>query len=214
MFCSVFNVLSSRFSRLPVYIITLPSPLQLFFYLFLLFFPLSCPLCPLTGLFYPDPLLFSLLFHMHFLTSSPEKQPSSFITNHFFILLIRHDILTVSLGQALTEAYVFYAVIRESHPPAWKSSIYSPNRNSGTIFPWSGFFVLKTKKQYPMVLCMPGSVLFSRSLTIFAARMLNFCVRHGYRCVHPAFTTRPELSLKTGQQSLLGKAFDLLVSVR
>ena len=65
-----------------------------------------------------------------------------------------------------------------------------------------------------MVLCMPGSVLFSRSLTIFAARMLNFCVRHGYRCVHPAFTTRPELSLKTGQQSLLGKAFDLLVSVR
>ena len=35
-----------------------------------------------------------------------------------------------------------------------------------------------------------GSVLLSRLPTIFAAMMLNFCVRYGYRCVHHAFTTR------------------------
>ena len=35
-----------------------------------------------------------------------------------------------------------------------------------------------------------GSVLLSQLPTIFAAMMLNFCVRHGYRCVHHAFATR------------------------
>ena len=30
--------------------------------------------------------------------------------------------------------------------------------------------------------------------TIFAAMMLNFCVRYGYRCVHHAIITRSSLS--------------------
>ena len=62
--------------------------------------------------------------------------------------------------------------------------------------------------------------------TIFAAMMLNFCVRNGNRCVHHAIITRSSLqvsfrTLKTRQQSLsfklaclFGQALDLLVSVR
>ena len=71
-----------------------------------------------------------------------------------------------------------------------------------------------------------GNVLFSHRSTIFAAMMLNFCVRYGYRCVHHAVITRFfSLSifrtLKTRQQffsfklaCLFGQALDLLVSVR
>ena len=41
---------------------------------------------------------------------------------------------------------------------------------------------------------MPGNLLFSHLRTIFAVKMLNFCVRYGYRCVHLAFITRLPLS--------------------
>ena len=62
--------------------------------------------------------------------------------------------------------------------------------------------------------------------TIFAAMMLNFCVRYGYRCVHHAIITRSSLSsiLQDTQNQtvvssfklacLFGQALDLLVSVR
>ena len=59
----------------------------------------------------------------------------------------------------------------------------------------------KEREQNDYSLTWTGSVLFSQLPTIFAAVMLNFCVRHGYRCFHHAFTTRSlrARTLKTEQ---------------
>ena len=64
------------------------------------------------------------------------------------------------------------------------------------VFWWFSFYMEKKrikKGKETEELNLPewtGSVLLSQLPTIFAAMMLNFCVRHGYRCVHHAFATR------------------------
>ena len=50
----------------------------------------------------------------------------------------------------------------------------------------------ENKKKEDIVFLLPGSVLVLPSgylQAIFAAGVLNFCVRDGYRCVHSAIAT-------------------------
>ena len=70
------------------------------------------------------------------------------------------------------------------------------------------FFYTK-KERYRMIsLRRTGSLLLSQSLTIFAVMMLNFCVRHGYRCFHHAIATRSLAS--TNAQNWTVTSFSLL----